>query len=383
MHCDEAMRLLSSMLFVGLLGGLAGAAPKTSLRVVRVMPETHEALMFDKAHGKHVVVEEGKEIDGFRVDEVDDDTVTLTAIDGGGQVVLAGPDPSWHRHHDQAAKAKPAVTDAAMPQDPYASSSAAPQDPYADAPLDAVRAVAAPIRAGEGGVRTVEAPAADAKPVRTVEAPGSKSDLETKAAELGLRPIEAAPLSLPPAKAVTAPSTENATPAKAVTAPATENATPAPVAPAPAVVVEPAPTPADLDNSAWGGLPADAAPAPAPVKAAPVKVAPAASPAMPVDGPTIIARAEVNAALANFGALAGSVHGGFTTTGARLDTIAPDSILAKAGLQSGDTITAINGQPLRTIDDAASLYSRARGMKAATVEILRNGKPMTLRLQIQ
>ncbi|MFT3694704.1 MAG: PDZ domain-containing protein [Kofleriaceae bacterium] len=398
------MRLLSSMLFVGLVGGMAFAAPKTALRVVRVMPETHEALMFDKAHNKHVLVEEGKEIDGYRVDEVDDDTVTLTPLDGGPQMVLAGPDPTWRQHRSGAAKPakKAPAADAAMPQDPYAS--AAPQDPYADAPT-------APIAAGDGGVRTAEAPAApapvrtaeapsdksgarparssaegdakvDDKPVRAVEAPGSKSDLDSKAAALGLKPIEAQPLQLPPAQAVTAPSTDNATPAPVK---------PAPVEAAP--IEAAAPTPTDLDNSAWGGLPADTtkpAPKPEPAKAShaadatPKADAPKAAPAIvDANGPTVIAKADVTAAISNFGALASSMRGAFTPAGARLDVVAPDSIVAKAGIQSGDVITSINGQPLRTLDDAAGLYARAKTLKAATIEILRNGKPLTLRLQIQ
>ncbi|HEY0252063.1 MAG TPA: PDZ domain-containing protein, partial [Kofleriaceae bacterium] len=280
-------------------------------------------------------------------------------------------------------KAAP-VTDAATPEDPYASS--APQDPYADQQTP----IAAPITAGEGGVRTAEAPDATPAPirtaeapnatpapVRTIEAPGRDATLEKKLGELGMTPTD-------------------------VAAPAPVEITPADQAPPP--------SPADLDNSAWGGRPSDAAPVPAPtpkaaapVKAAAEKPAKATKPASksaskklaaqapdsvpavvapPADS-TVIAKADVTAALANFGALAGSVRGNFTPMGARLDSVAPDSIIAKAGLQAGDVITAINGQPLRSLDDAASLYARAHSMKAATIDIQRNGKPLTLRLAIQ
>jgi hypothetical protein len=104
-------RVLASVLFAGLFSSAAyaeeaapppapepapapapaPAARKTPLRVVRVLPETHQALMFDKTRGTHVLVETGKLIDGFKVDDIDEDTVTLTPIDGGAQIVLADP----------------------------------------------------------------------------------------------------------------------------------------------------------------------------------------------------------------------------------------------------------------------------------------------------
>jgi membrane-associated protease RseP (regulator of RpoE activity) len=111
--------------------------------------------------------------------------------------------------------------------------------------------------------------------------------------------------------------------------------------------------------------------------------APDTSPAPTADGPTVIAKADVHTALSNFGALAGSMRGAFTPAGARLDVVAPDSLLAKAGLRAGDVITSINSQPLRSIDDAANLYARAGSMTAATIQIQRAGKPMSLRLAFQ
>jgi len=103
----------------------AAPAPtkKVGLRVVRVLDDTHQALMFDKAKGTHVLVDIGKQIDGFTVTDIDEDTVTLTA-EGGQQIVLAGPDPSWRGHGEhRAAKPKAAAvkTAAATPEDPYAS----------------------------------------------------------------------------------------------------------------------------------------------------------------------------------------------------------------------------------------------------------------------
>jgi S1-C subfamily serine protease len=97
----------------------------------------------------------------------------------------------------------------------------------------------------------------------------------------------------------------------------------------------------------------------------------------------VLARTDVNAALSNFGKLAASVHGELTPDGAKLDTIAPDSLFAKAGLRAGDVIASVDGQPLRSLDDAASLYARAGGVKSLTLAVIRAGKPLTLRVTIQ
>ena len=320
-------RVLASVLFAGLFSSAAfaeeaappppapapAAARKTPLRVVRVLSETHQALLFDKTKGTHVLVETGTTIDGFKVDDIDDDTVTLTPIDGGAQIVLAGPDPSWRRHRDGT----PAATKpAAQPEDPYVS--AAPVDPYADeihtaeapgsTPAPSTTPATAPIAAGDGGVRTVQAPNATPAPVRTVQAPTNDA----------------------------------------------------------------------------AAAPTDTAAAAAALNAAGIRTVQAPDASAPVaDGPTVIAKADVHAALSNFGSLAGSMRGAFTPTGARLDAVAPDSLLAKAGLRAGDVITSINNQPLRSIDDAANLYARAGSMTGATIQIQRAGKPMSLRLAFQ
>ena len=57
-------------------------------------------------------------------------------------------------------------------------------------------------------------------------------------------------------------------------------------------------------------------------------------------------------------------------------------MFAKAGLRNGDVITAVDGQPVKSIDDAADLYIRAGSAKSAKVQLVRGGKPMTLRLAI-
>ncbi len=309
------------MLFVALTSGIAFAGSKVPLRVVRVMPETHQALLYDKTAGTHVLVEQGKAIDGFTVEDIDEDEVTLVG-EGGAEVVLAAPD--WHRRGDKDAKGADVAKDAPKdtpkdaPQDPYGAS--APQDPYAE-----------PIHVAEAS--DAAAPAPIPTPVTVAIAPPTAPPANVVSAS-------AAP-------APTAPAAPTATPAAPVP---TASAPPAPPAPTPTVAVA---TPAP-DSAAWTS-----------------------------GADLILARADVVAALANFGKLATSVHGSFTADGARLDAVAPDSLFAKAGLRTGDVIASVDGQPLRSLDDAAGLYARARGVKSLTLAVIRAGKPLSLRVVIQ
>jgi hypothetical protein len=286
----------------------APAARKVPLRVVRVLDSTHQALLYNKLKNTHVLVEQGTEIDGYTVADIDDDSVTLTPIEGGAQVVLAGPDPSWRRRD------KPATATRA-PEDPYAA--AVPMDPYADATAASV--------ANPAGVATVAPDPSDGIVVRSVEAPRtvlSRAPVTPViAGEGGVRVTEAPGASLEPSRTPLAAMRETG------------------------VIVSEAP--------------------------------PTAPPAPPA---TVIARTEITAALANFGALAASVRGSFTPAGTRLDMIPPTSLLARAGLRDGDLITSINNHPLRSLDDAADLYARAGSMKAATIQVQRAGNPVTLRL---
>lgn len=342
------------------------------MRVVRVLEDTQQALLFDKTKGTHVLVELGKQIDGFTVTEIDDDSVTLTA-EGGQQIVLAGPDPSWRGHRNGQKPAK-SVTKVVAPEDPYAS--AAPMDPYSDddvrsaeAPDAAPSTTTAPIAAGEGGVRTAVAPTTPAPSggIRSAEAPGTPAKVTVSAA---------IPSSTIPT--VAAPSAEPVDPAVAAMISALTDTTPATTTKA-----------APISKSKGKATKTSKAKPDKAIATAVPSVSAAGTPAgiattaAPADGATIIAKADVTAALGNFSALASAVRGSFSADGAHLDAVAPDSLFAKAGLQAGDTITAINNQPLRSLDDAATLYARAGSMKAATIQVVRAGKPLSLRLAIQ
>jgi membrane-associated protease RseP (regulator of RpoE activity) len=102
-------------------------------------------------------------------------------------------------------------------------------------------------------------------------------------------------------------------------------------------------------------------------------------------GPTTatIKRLEIDAALADFATTASTFRASFTKDGLRFDDVANGSLLARAGLAKGDVVTKVDGQPLRSLDDAANLYARLPTARGTTLQVLRAGKPVTLRVTIQ
>lgn len=295
-------------------------ASKFPLRLVRVLADSEQALLFDKTKGRHVLVEVGDVVGDYTVNAISpEDGVTLAGKDMPVEVVLPAPERKWKRDR-RANKELPADTIDAAPEDPYGAipegkpvakapkphaTDSAPADPYADEEVRAVSAVDGseqPINATNWGELENEAPKKPAAPPHTDVWVGTGTKAKADAQNM--------PVVNPP------------DPPKAVT---------------------------------------DVAAA----------------------GPTKITRKELNAALTDFGALAGAIDASFTTRGLELSKVQTGSIFAKAGLQTGDTITAVDGKPLKTIDDAADLYARAGSMKKASVQIVRAGKPQTLQISIQ
>jgi hypothetical protein len=156
---------------------------RVPLRLVKVLTEGKEALLFDRIKGGHVLAEVGATIEGYVVESIDDDEITLS-IEGTSIVLAAPPEPIAHaRYYDERqapatkkksepgpvdpyADAKPATKPAKSgPADPYASSDG-PIDPYAEPPIHVVEA---PVPAGE--VRTTEAPGAKPAPAPVVATP--------------------------------------------------------------------------------------------------------------------------------------------------------------------------------------------------------------------
>jgi membrane-associated protease RseP (regulator of RpoE activity) len=120
------------------------------------------------------------------------------------------------------------------------------------------------------------------------------------------------------------------------------------------------------------------------VPTAAVEAAPAAAAPVAIPGDAIrLPRADVNAALADFAKLTSGVHGSFSASGAMVEHVAPGTIFARAGLQAGDVVAAVDGVRLRSLDDAASVYAKAGSARLLTAQVIRNGKPITLHIAIQ
>jgi hypothetical protein len=384
------MRLVSALLFVALTGSAVAAddtkpadpkpeatKKKVPYRVVKMLPETGQVLLYDKHHGTYVVAEVGQGLDGYLVDDIDDEEVTLLA-DNGAVVVLTAP----------SAQVPKRVKPKAAPVDPYADggppaaapstegevsaeapagAAGGPVDPYTDPALPAVT--------GEGGVRVAAAPSGSAGAEASVRTASPVRDPHS------LGPIAGAPIV-----EVGGPDT-----------PADPYGDPGIAAFAAAVGAEP-PAPGPATATTKGAQPAKkgkakAAPAPAPDTASALAAAAtgdevpgpaAARPAAAVaPGTKVIARAELDAALADFTRTAGTFHATFTADGLRLDSISEGSLLAKAGLRRGDIVTYVDGRPLRSLDDAAGLYARAGSLRATTVQVAREGKLVTLHVAFQ
>lgn len=97
----------------------------------------------------------------------------------------------------------------------------------------------------------------------------------------------------------------------------------------------------------------------------------------------VLTRGDVGRALADFAALSAGIRASFSASGVTIDSVGDGTIFQRAGLRAGDVVTSVDGQRLRSLDDAANLYARASAIKALTVQIVRAGQPATLRVVIQ
>lgn len=170
---------------------------KVTLRVTQVFPETHQALVYDKATNKHVVVTEGEQLGKYEIVEVGDDELIVRV--SGRELVLPAEQP--------AAPAPPAKPADPGPLDPYATTTPAPTaapssgprplDPYAGiAPTPAeIRVVVAPEAQRAGGSA---APLDPYAPVATPATP-TPTPTPTPTKPDAKPPVVAKPDATPPA----------------------------------------------------------------------------------------------------------------------------------------------------------------------------------------
>ena len=69
--------------------------------------------------------------------------------------------------------------------------------------------------------------------------------------------------------------------------------------------------------------------------------------------------------------------------GIRLGGVSAASIPAAFGLKSGDTLTAIDGQPLKNANQVLELYSKIDSMTSVELGGTRGGKPLALTLRLR
>jgi general secretion pathway protein C len=69
--------------------------------------------------------------------------------------------------------------------------------------------------------------------------------------------------------------------------------------------------------------------------------------------------------------------------GIKLYAIRPTSPYAKLGLTNGDTLSSINGFELTSVDKGLEIYAKLREATSLEVEVIRRGKPMTIKYTIR
>ncbi len=69
--------------------------------------------------------------------------------------------------------------------------------------------------------------------------------------------------------------------------------------------------------------------------------------------------------------------------GIKLYAIRPSSPYAKLGLTNGDTLTSVNGLEITTAEKGLEIYQKLRSSTSLEVEVLRRGKPVTLKYSIK
>jgi S1-C subfamily serine protease len=94
----------------------------------------------------------------------------------------------------------------------------------------------------------------------------------------------------------------------------------------------------------------------------------------------VVPRAFLDRGLSDFAALDEQVtltqlpQGGF-----RIAALRQGSFLERMGLRAGDIILRVDGRPLNGVDDASAAYAWVRVTDRFTVEVVRAGRPLTLR----
>jgi len=67
----------------------------------------------------------------------------------------------------------------------------------------------------------------------------------------------------------------------------------------------------------------------------------------------------------------------------RVGVVTADSIALAIGLRTGDVLTAIDGEPLKNLDQLLGLYARLDQLNAVELSGTRAGKPLVRNLRLR
>ncbi len=97
----------------------------------------------------------------------------------------------------------------------------------------------------------------------------------------------------------------------------------------------------------------------------------------------VIPRVDLDRELGDFAALSQDVQvaaqpeGGF-----RLAQVRSGSFFERIGLRTNDVVLRVDGRPINGVDDASAAYAWLRVTNKFTVDVLRDGRPLTLQYVI-
>ncbi len=94
-------------------------------------------------------------------------------------------------------------------------------------------------------------------------------------------------------------------------------------------------------------------------------------------------RTMIDQAIQDVGQLATEIRIQPSEEGLSLSNIKPNSIFRRMGLRNGDVLKAVDGQEIRTVDDALRLYERLKSSDNVAVQLQRRGSDRTINYNIR
>lgn len=307
----------------------AAATGAHSIRLVGVILSSAQALLWDDELGEYVIHKVGDPALGGRLVELDADHVVVERGESREVIELSAP-PQLRVVGRRQPKRMPAMIISAVPE---AGEKASAQATIA--PIDGGAPSPTPVSPAPAVATAAPTATAAPAPVAAVAATTTPAPV--------VAPAPPAPIS-----AVAAPR------ASVATAQATPSATPSVAAPV----------------------------APSAPETATVVTADTAD-RKPVATTVLIPRAELDRELGDFAALSQQVQvaaqpeGGF-----RLAQVRSGSFFERIGLRTNDVVLRIDGRPINGVEDASAAYAWLRVTSKFTVDVVRDGHPLTLRYVI-